>query len=96
MKARLAVFVCLALATTALAASAVPAPQQRSDPYAGEMTWREIGPVNMSGRVSDIEALDEEIEVTQNDMERADNSVLFVSLWPHDCRGKRSKPVAKK
>ena len=58
MKVRFVRSACAALAAAIFAAATVSAVQESNDPYAGGMTWREIGPVNMSGRVSDIEALD--------------------------------------
>ena len=43
----------------AVLAIALPvAAQEGLDAYTRQMTWRNIGPANMSGRISDIEALD--------------------------------------
>jgi len=48
-----------AVLTVVMLVPATPSSRQADrDPYAGDRLWREIGPVNMSGRVSDIEALD--------------------------------------
>ena len=59
MKARRLVPVAATLFVLAALVTVTAAPQQEStDAYTSQMTWREIGPVNMSGRISDIEALD--------------------------------------
>jgi photosystem II stability/assembly factor-like uncharacterized protein len=58
MKARRSIVPLTVFALFALSAAAAPPQQDTADPYAGELAWRQIGPVNMSGRVSDIEALD--------------------------------------
>lgn len=47
-----------AMATLVGAVSGQVGERSRRDPLTGDMAWRNIGPANMSGRISDIEALD--------------------------------------